>query len=299
MAKTTKSDVEPSSPAASASISSGALAALYAKQLILELPTVANMRDPGEDGRDAAHLVNALRRLFFDTLDQTQSTVFVEIGCHHAEASRQFVEGRDGRRAFAFEAIPAIFEEALDLCRDLPIQLFNLAVGSRDGETIFHVPREDRLKVWGSTRKRTDVQVPTDQIVVEMARLDTLADRLDMTVSGRAAALWMDVEGAVLDILRGGASFLRSSVSVLYVEMYERAFFESRLDTLDIYELLIEAGFIPVARDNQFPGAYNLVAVHQNVYRHCYELIASHHIKTRKIGLAAHNAPPPRICPSA
>lgn len=80
-----------------------ALAALYARRLFENLPNTASMGAPGEAGRFAAHRVNQLRNFFFKVTHD--ATGFLEIGSHHAQASRYFVDQLpDERRAFASEA---------------------------------------------------------------------------------------------------------------------------------------------------------------------------------------------------
>lgn len=268
-------------------ISSRMLGALYARQLITELPSAANMRDDGEAGRDSSNVVNAVKRLFFNIIDLSRTDSFFEIGCHGAEASQHFVSGGGMRRAYAFEAIPAVYEKAVQACRGKPIDLFNLAIGAHDGEAIFYVPREERLKIWGSMKRRVDVDVPADEIVTAMAALDTVAARLDLAAAGRSAAIWMDVEGAALEVLQGATNFVSQSVTAIYLEMYDKAFYGGSSNALEIYALLIDLGFVPTARDNQFPGAYNMLAIHESVYEAHHERIAQFHIDARKLRQSA------------
>ncbi|MGL6210472.1 MAG: FkbM family methyltransferase [Paracoccaceae bacterium] len=248
-------------------MTSFATAALFARQLYAELPTNATMRSTGDDRKLAAVRVRRLRELFFALASGADD--LIEIGAHHAEASARFVTDRPGRRAFAYEANPEVCAEAVAIHADKPIRFFNVALGDHDGTASFFVPVDARLKVWASLKQRQQRAVEQVEITVPMQTLDAA-----MAAAGAGrSAIWIDVEGAQLDVFSQGKTFLETSVDAIYVELYDKKMFAGAANSVEVLAFLIERGFVPVARDNQFPGAYNLVAVSARIYADNLEAI--------------------------
>lgn len=250
-----------------------ALAASFMRQLISEMPTTANIRVAGTANRAAAQLVTRLRNLFFALIDEWNVSELLEIGSHDAEASVKFVGSRAGRRAFAFEPIPAICERAAKDHADKAIDFLQVALGRTDGRVSFYVPRDARAKTWGTFKKRSDRDIGYDEIDAEMWTLETAAARVGLEDGRRSAAIWMDVEGAQLDVVEGGMDFIARKVAIIYTELYDNHVFNDAGSSIAVIERLLACDFIPVARDNQFAKGYNLVAVHREVYDTCLETI--------------------------
>lgn len=237
-----------------------ATAALYARQLWSELPSKATTHAGDENRKQAAMRVRRVRSIFFALAAGADD--LIEIGAHHAEASVRFVQDHTGRRAFAYEANPAVCAEAAKMHEGKPIHFFNVALGEQDGSASFFVPVAEHLKIWASLKQRNIKPVEQVEITVPMQTLETA---MAQAGAGRSA-IWIDVEGAQLEIFRAGKDFLETSVDAIYVELYDKKMFENSATSIEVLAFLIDRGFVPVARDNQFPNAYNLVAVHRRVY---------------------------------
>lgn len=250
-----------------------ALAASFMRQLISEMPTTANMRGPGPANRAASLLVRRLRNLFFALIDECGASELLEIGSHDAEASVKFVESRAGRRAFAFEPIPEICERAAAEHEGKAIDFLRVALGRADGRVSFYVPRSEAAKTWGTMKKRADRDIGYEEIDAEMWTLATAGSRLGLDDERRSAVIWMDVEGAQLDVIEGGMDFIARKVAVIYTELYDNHVFNDAGTSVAVIDRLLQCGFIPVARDNQFAKGYNLIAVHREVYDACLETI--------------------------
>lgn len=243
------------------------MAALYARQLFAEIPTKASTGSPLGQRKLRKHRVDRLRDLFFLLSDGADD--LIEIGAHHAEASVRFVAERAGRRAFAYEANPEVCAEAAALHSDKPIEFRNVALGDRNGTARFFVPVKARYKEWASLKQRQQSPVEQIELTVPMQTLDTA-----MAAAGaRRSAIWIDVEGAQMDVFSQGRAFLQSSVDAIYTELHDKKMFEGCASSIEILSFLLDHGFVPVARDNQFPDAYNLVAVNARLYTDKLETI--------------------------
>lgn len=243
------------------------VAAMFSRLMYVELPVKVPMRTSGEEGRLAAHRVNKIRNLFFSLSESADD--LLEIGAHHAEASVRFVRERKGRRAFAFEAINSVYKDAIDMNMEENVHYFNYAVGNKNGKENFYIPNDDHLKVWASTKVRTQNRAQTTSVEVDMITLN----KASKLAGAGKTAIWMDVEGAADDVLSGGEDFLRRNVISVYTELESDRSFENSASSISVIARLIRCGFVPVARDNQFPNAFNALFVKQDVYDKNHALI--------------------------
>lgn len=271
------------------------LAILYARQLIAELPTTANMRDPEPGGRASAHRVNSVRALFTDLLRRAEARTFLEIGCHEAEASVRFVTEKPCRVAHAVEANPYVFERTRAALTSDRIVLHNAAVSDRRGRMTFNVPVDPTLAHFGSLKQR-EGNARTQPVEVDAITLDDVAQAAAVALPGpRDVGLWIDVEGAALEVLLGGQTAL-ARVAAAYLEVQDSNVFEQGGDALAVIAHLVAQGFVPVARDNQFPGAFNLLFAHHTLYRAAHDLVANFHVRARQASLAL---PGPAAAPAS
>jgi FkbM family methyltransferase len=247
-------------------------AVLWWKQLFNELETAAHTGDAGELGQQARDRSGALVNLFFSILKDSETKNLLEIGAHNAEASRRFVASDLNTRAFAYEASQAVFDRVVKGGIPERMEMFNVAVGAKSGEIRFFVPVQERLQVWASTRKRAG-NVESIETIVPIITLDQIARRIPRSGSNRDIAMWVDVEGSGHDVIKGGPALLRDRVSLIYMEVNDFETYEGASTVLDILQDLLRLGFIPVARDNQYHDAWNLLLAHESTYNASRSLI--------------------------
>jgi FkbM family methyltransferase len=250
------------------------MAALWWRQLLSELGSSADTGAPGLPGQAAKARHKAVTDLFFELLKQLPIDCLIEVGAHYAEASKRFVASKPHARAVAYEAAPEIYERAV--ARGLPdrVTMYNCAVGAEPGAAKLFLPRDQNYQVWASTRKRK-FGVDVQEIVVPLVSLDIAARTIVATEGNRDLAVWIDVEGAALDVLRGGEDLLKRRVALTYIEVNDFSTYEGSATSLDIIALLLGHGFIPIARDNEYHDAWNLLAVHEDAYQAAREVIAA------------------------
>jgi FkbM family methyltransferase len=250
------------------------LAALWWRQLFSELGTTADTGAPGLPGQLAKARHKAVTDLFFDLVSRPPIDCLIEVGAHYAETSKQFVTSKPGARAIAYEAAPEIYERAI--ARGLPgrVTMYNCAVGAEPGTATLFLPRDQNLQVWASTRRRAG-DVDVREVIVPMVSLDIAGRAMAGTGGDRDLAIWIDVEGTALDVLRGGQDLFRRRIAVAYMEINDVSAYDGAATSLDIIALLLKLGFIPVARDNEYHDAWNLLAVHEDTHYAAREAIAA------------------------
>jgi FkbM family methyltransferase len=250
------------------------LAALWWRQLFSELGTPADTGAPGLPGQIAKARHKAVTDLFFDLLTRAPIDCLIEVGAHYAETSKRFVASRPGARAVAYEAAPDIYERAIGQGLPDRVTMYNCAVGAEPGTATLFLPRDQNLQVWASTRRRAG-DVDVQEIVVPMVSLDIAGRAMAGTGAERDLAIWIDVEGTALDVLRGGEDLFRRRIAVAYMEINDISTYDGAATSHDIIALLLKLGFIPVARDNEYHDAWNLLAVHEDTYHAARETIAA------------------------
>lgn len=250
-------------------------AVLWWRQLLAELGTAANRRSPGAAGAAALARVKSVRELLYKLLRRAEIDLLLEIGAHAAESSKRFVRMKPAARAVAYEASPDVYQRTVAAGLE-GITLINKAIGSRIGPATLHVPVNEKLHHWSSLKPRLLRPVPTREVEVEMTTLEAAA-RAVSDGEGRNAALWVDVEGAGFEVLASGIEFLKERTALVYIEMSDIETYEGANTSLGVLRLLLECGFIPVARDNQYRDAYNLLAVHSSLYLRFQDVFARWH----------------------
>ena len=238
-------------------------AVLWWRQLLSEVGTTACTGDQGVVGELARKRSGAVLNLFFSLSEQARCLFLYEVGAHNAESSIRFVKAQVGRTAVAFEASRSVFDRVTE--QDLPkeIDYRHAAVGARPGSIKFFEPVDPKYSVWGSTLKRAG-KLETVEYNLDMLTLDD--DAKPRTFDGRSVAVWVDVEGSGYDVIAGAKNVIKNHVSLLYVEVNDLSTYEGSATSLNIIEDMLNMSFIPIARDNQYHDAYNILFAHSSLH---------------------------------
>lgn len=248
-------------------------AVLWWRQLFTELGSAAHTADKDAAGQLAKHRWWAVANLFFTIASQAKIENLLEIGAYDAETSRRFVGANPDARAYAYEASELVFNRTMANGISERMEMYNSAIGSKNGETTFFIPKSEQLQVWGSTRRRAG-NIETVEATVPIITLDEAANRIPHISAERDIAMWVDVEGSAHDVIKGGYNALQNRVSMIYMEINDFETYEGSATALDILEDLLKLGFIPIARDNQFHDAWNLLVAHHTTYKAKQMMIA-------------------------
>jgi FkbM family methyltransferase len=219
---------------------------------------------------------------FHELVDLVGPRLFVEAGAYRADASRRVRANHPECRVVAFEANPynhAEYVSRLDFAGQ-GIDYLNLALTDRPGPVVFHLRRrvegQDLRPLTGNSSilKRTAPNTEYEEVVVPGTTLDMYFDDPSET----PVALWVDVEGATGQVLGGGRELL-SRTALLLVEVEEKFQWEAQWRSLDVFEHLLAAGFVPVTRDAEYGQQYNVIFVRDEVYERP-EILASLELHT-------------------
>jgi FkbM family methyltransferase len=156
---------------------------------------------------------------FFGTYEPEQTALFeryvaagavvYDIGAHYGYYSllSSVLSGANGR-VFAFEPSPVnlpVLRRHISLNRCANIQVLELAVSDREGTAHFDLGGGSGI---GHLAEAGSVEV-------KLTRLDALAETLPPP-----AAMKIDVEGAEMQVLRGGAQTIESAKPVIFLSVH-------------------------------------------------------------------------------
>lgn len=170
--------------------------------------------------------------------------VILEIGCNDGTDTKRLRTAFPKATIHCFEPdaraqIRFVNNGGLDICTSL----HRTAVGAVDGKVIFNVSSgRENLEMprgWdlsGSIRKPLSVltEVPwikfENQVEVAITTLDLFFEKYELSL---VDFIWMDVQGAELDVIRGGAKALKS-VRYLYTEYDDGGLYDGGATLLEI-----------------------------------------------------------------
>jgi FkbM family methyltransferase len=196
----------------------------------------------------------ALVDLFHELCGATDVQLFVECGAHSAEDSLRFLRGSPGRQAIAIEANPYVYEQRTRVAETLGVRTLNVGLGSEPGYFALQIPNKrgasEPIVPYASFLNHKDEQYwPSKTVRCEVKTLDSILTEPECS---KTIALWIDVEGAAGDVLRGAEEILRSGrVKLLMVEVETKHLWKEQMVLSDIQEHLAPFGLNPVARDAQ------------------------------------------------
>lgn len=203
-----------------------------------------------------------LVELFENLVKEMGVVTLLECGAHEAEISKRFARSGMGRRAFAIEANPFTFESMTVRAAEHGVIAICEGLGAKSGTATLWIPAPDATHTrpraphasflrmaHGEGQHHVSVEVP-------VTTLDLLADRHH--VEGDVA-LWMDVEGVALDVIRGGPRLFSEQAAIVFLEVESQPFWEGQPLVGEVEAQLLAYGLIPIARDFERSYQYNAI----------------------------------------
>ncbi len=211
--------------------------------------------------------VGALVETFFDIVESGNVDLFVEAGAKEATASRRAatLEGVD---VVAFEANPFTYRRFAAELEGTPVRYEHLALNDQQTIVTFHV-RQDELGEpiadgRGSLLVQPDHEPGYIQARVDAVTLDAYFAAPTFSSSARIA-MWVDVEGALSQVL-GGAVEVLGRTDVMLVEVETRVTWENQqMLGADVNQYLAKFDLHPVAADIQTRYQHNVLYVRSSL----------------------------------
>lgn len=200
--------------------------------------------------------------LFFDLASRIVTTDnFLEVGAYEGSTSKRIAARCPQTQCAAFEADPDIYakfrQENVENNTLRNYAYLHRAVSERPGTLDFHKQTESAIalaaELLPNNSLRTKPSVPSRVVKVPATTVDDYLEG-----RGGTSILRIDVEGLAYEVLKGAEKSLPYT-RMIYAEVEDYQVWEGQKTVFDIYELLEPHGFIPITRDIQTPGQYNVL----------------------------------------
>lgn len=202
--------------------------------------------------RDRIPVTRRLEAALDAVIDAVGCDLVVEVGAFEGDFARRVKARHPAATVIAYEANPRVYARFAPAHAASGVDYRPKAIADRGGTIAFNIqevvaghdmPHENRM---GSIHQLAFPGSKALPVEVPVARLD---DEL-AGVRGARACLWIDVEGAVADVIAGAPDTLARS-AIVYCEVESRLVWRRQVLAERIVETLAQAGFAMVARDCQ------------------------------------------------
>jgi len=206
-----------------------------------------------------------LREAFLGLIGLLRPDVFCDVGANDGATAIAVKSLVPECEVFAFQANPEIFKTHESALRERGVHSLNLAVSDTVGTTTIHVPRtlsrryEDgrlvpaKITESAQTGKSSlllrDEDATYDDFEIQCETLDSFL--LARARPGARFVLWIDVEGIAERVLAGSTQILPDT-DAIFIECETFPFWKDGSSASGVTRTLMEAGFIPVARDREY-----------------------------------------------
>ena len=193
---------------------------------------------------------SSITKEFIYQLVSKPDPTILEIGCNDGTNTLWFLEIFDFPKIFCFEPDPRAASRFKHKIGSRPeVSLYEFAMSNKDGKETFHMSsgeeNETMPEGWdysGSIRKpKNHLKVHPwckfeKSIIVKTKTLDTWCKEKGI---GRIDFIWMDVQGAEIDVIRGGRNALKNT-RYLYTEYSNKELYEGQLALKQLLKELSE-----------------------------------------------------------
>lgn len=242
------------------------------------------------------HSRDALSAFFFELQEAiVHPNIFFEIGAFSATTSLALKEALPDTQCFAFEASTynyTFFQNKYDY-EKAGVNYINAAVSRKPGKKKFYIQKSidsqevDKIRANNSLLERKQQGVEYEEHWVETYSVDSFVQSKNLSLDGTRISLWIDTEGAAFEVLQGIRSTLKYVQSIL-VEVEEKRYWKKQALAQRTIKYLLQAGFIPVARDFEAPFQYNILFVRpETIHRATYKTCRSTYLRSIRKHISA------------
>ena len=242
-------------------------AILHAYDLaLLQSATRFDLRLREERAASAVWLADLCAKLVTEAI---RPDVVLELGAYSAKFSRHIRPQLPDAQIHAFEANPYIHEHFKAEVEQAGVVYHNRAIGEEVKDGVFKIARMRKGKALAQIKGNNSLLAKPqtaehEDVPVRITTVDHFVS--EQALFDKSTVLWIDLEGCAYEGLRGARKTLEQT-AILFVEVEDQAFWTGQRLAVDVKRLLIDAGFVPVARDFEYEGQYNLIFARWSVVR--------------------------------
>lgn len=200
-----------------------------------------------------------------DILDLDSVEKILDIGSWHLKQSIEFMDLFPDANVFAFEANPSNYQNCKNTHNNLSgfykknLKVYDTALNDKPGKINFYPVVGDNpgasskykfmdgltQEYWNATWNQTKIEV--DATTLDLWCAENKIDNVDI--------IWIDVQGAELDVFRGGKEVLKD-VKCIFTEVGLKPYYEGQALKSEIDKFLIdECGFVEIEESFEYNGS--------------------------------------------
>ena len=165
------------------------------------------------------------------------------------------------------------------------VEYLHYALSDIEGTIDFSIRLSSKLGKVPSNSGANSILARANPEGSEFQKVSVPSRRLDdFFPDAKNCAMWVDVEGATKQVLGGGARTLKAT-QIAIVEVEDQEIWEGQWKAGQVISAMLDAGLVPVARDFEFKGQYNIVFLNRRLFtsdrniRQSLEFFYSHTVK--------------------
>ncbi|QDL93336.1 FkbM family methyltransferase [Paroceanicella profunda] len=229
----------------------------------------ARLDDAGEpiDSPLRLALAGKVTEIFTTLFAREALASSLEIGAFEAGMSRMAIALKPGIRACAVEANPHVYGRFAREAIHAGVTYLHAAVSDRIGIARMRIPRTidgreiDPVNPISSLRERSWGEVTYEEVTVSTVTLNALRRMLGVRPPH---AVWIDVEGAQLQVIRGGGKVL-ADTALLFIEIESVPYWKGEALEFEVIGALAPFDLLPLVRDFEAPGQFNVLFVKRGI----------------------------------
>lgn len=195
---------------------------------------------------------------FFNLIRNTKIDFFVEIGAFDGSVSRQ-AESLGISNCLAFEANPFTHSKFKSDFSDSQVKYLNLGIADNKGTSKIKIPKHSsEMELPNSSFLVREEGSEYTEVEIQTIPIDSILDYLAKPLNCGAA--WIDVEGYTYNLIKADNLFF-DKINLLFLEVEDFPYWKDQKLAVDIIQALIEKGFVPLLRDYEGRGQYNIIFI--------------------------------------
>lgn len=206
-----------------------------------------------------------LQKSFLKVLKKLNIHNLIEIGASNAEISQIFTKS-DKNIAWAIEANPYTYNEKTKRHKSKNLHTFNFAIGNQSGETEIYIPfnTEEKQNLTPGNASLLKPLFERNFLKVKI-EIETLDQFIKDERILKSIGLWVDVEGASINVIVGGKKELNKElIEVIFIEVEHRNFWEMGTSFNNLDSTLKELDFCVLAKDYEYLNQNNVIYIKRN-----------------------------------
>ncbi len=229
-------------------------------------------------------------QLYLDIQESIKPDLSLEVGARQASYSRSMRLLFPDIPIIAYEGSPIThkyFDEKFNF-KKRNIEYCNNIISSVSAEREFNVILDGDNNIPAEPDGRNSIKQRKEGYSLNQKIYKIMSRRGDEVIEQhqpKKAALWIDVEGALDEVLPSFAKSLQEKkISTLYIEVELKKVWKGQWLFQDVYAFLSQYGYFPIMRDNAYYNQANFIFVKSGLLKDKLLRIISHYyLKLREL----------------